>query len=136
MAAIASHAKIGRVVYRSVGPIRSRPFSTSNFLSAKRLVEDEIHRPSLGGSSLGHLLSEISSMKPGMEALRPEGQTMSEEQRTFARRVVTWMMGLPVLLSAGIVGTHWIASRMEGNAAPLEELELNEDNNNNKRVPL
>lgn len=46
-----------------------------------------------------------------MEGLRPEGQTMSEDQRTFARRVVTWMMGLPVVLGAGIVGTKWIMEK-------------------------
>lgn len=29
---------------------------------------------------------------------------MSEEQRTFARRVVGWLMGVPVLIGTGIVG--------------------------------
>ncbi len=65
---------------------------------------DEIHRPSLGCSSLGHLISEISSTKPGMEGIRIEGQTISEDQRAFARNAVTWMMGLPVLIGTGIVG--------------------------------
>ena len=80
---------------------------TTPAYAAKRRVEDEIHRPSLSGSSVGHLIAEISSMKPGMESLRPEGHTMSEEQRTFARRVVTWTMGLPVLLGAIFVGGRW-----------------------------
>lgn len=46
-------------------------------------------------------------MKPGMESLRQEGQTMTEEQRTFARRVVTWVMGVPLVLGVGIVGGNW-----------------------------
>lgn len=53
-------------------------------------------------------------MKPGMESLRPEGQTMSEEQRTFARRVVSWVMGVPVVLGVGLVGGTWISKRNEG----------------------
>jgi len=42
-----------------------------------------------------------------MEALRPDGQTMAEEQRTLARNVVTWMMGLPVVVGGGIVAFNW-----------------------------
>lgn len=73
----------------------------------KRNKANEIHRPSLSGSSVGHLIAEISAMKPGMESLRQEGQTMTEEQRTFARRVVTWVMGVPLVLGVGIVGGNW-----------------------------
>lgn len=33
---------------------------------------------------------------------------MSEEQRTFARNVVKWIMGVPVVLGGGFVGyTFW-----------------------------
>ena len=67
-------------------------------------LKDDIHHPSLGNSSLGHLISELSATKPGMESLRIEGQTMSEEQRTFARGVVKWVSGVPVLIGAGFVG--------------------------------
>lgn len=57
---------------------------------------------------MGHLFSEINAMRPGMEALRPDGQTMTEEQRTFARKTATWLMGAPVALGALIVGGNWI----------------------------
>ena len=66
------------------------------------------HKPSMGGSSFGHLISEISSTKDGMESQRQEGQTMNEEQRTFARRVVFWIMGIPVAVGTGFVGTMYL----------------------------
>ena len=89
-----------------------RDFSTIPRSYAKRRgIEDDIHRPSLSGSSVGHLISEISGTKPGMEGLRPEGQTMSEEQRTFARRVVTWIMGVPIVLGTAFVGGQWAWKR-------------------------
>ncbi|KAF1344695.1 hypothetical protein BDV97DRAFT_373066 [Delphinella strobiligena] len=80
----------------------------------RRNPSDDIHRPSLSGSSVGHLIAEISSSKPGMEGLRPEGQTMNEEQRTFARRVVTWLMGVPVVIGTVLVGSQWISKGDEG----------------------
>lgn len=80
----------------------------------RRNPADDIHRPSLSGSSVGHLIAEISSSKPGMEGLRPEGQTMNEEQRTFARRVVTWLMGVPVVIGTVLVGSQWIKKGNEG----------------------
>lgn len=80
----------------------------------RRNPSDDIHRPSLSGSSVGHLIAEISSSKPGMEGLRPEGQTMNEEQRTFARRVVTWLMGVPVVIGTVLVGSQWVMKADEG----------------------
>jgi len=58
------------------------------------------HKPSLGNASFGHLISELSSTKEGMEHLRVEGQTMSEEHRAQARSVVKWL----VLAGAVVVG--------------------------------
>ena len=61
----------------------------------KRKIIDETsiagaqHRASMSGPSLGYLISELSATRPGMEALRREGHTMSEEHRMQqARRVV------------------------------------------------
>lgn len=89
--------------HRSFSTIRPR-MATST--PKKRRVEDEIHRPSLSGSSVGHLFSEINAMRPGMEVLRADG--MSEDQRTYARKTATWLMGVPVLLGTLIVGGNWI----------------------------
>jgi hypothetical protein len=58
------------------------------------------HKPSLGNASFGHLVSELSSTKEGMEHLRVEGQTMSEEHRAQARGVVKWL----ILAGAVVVG--------------------------------
>jgi len=77
----------------------------------RRRPEDEIHRPSLSGSSVGHLFSEINAMRPGMEALRADG--MSEDQRTYARKTATWLMGVPVVLGTLIVGGNWIMKETE-----------------------
>ncbi|KAM0717865.1 hypothetical protein Q7P37_006197 [Cladosporium fusiforme] len=72
----------------------------------KRSAPDETswasaqHKPSLGNASFGHLVSELSSTKEGMEHLRIEGQTMSEEHRAEARVVVKWL----VLAGAVVVG--------------------------------
>lgn len=52
-------------------------------------------------------------MRPGMEALRPDGQTMTEEQRTFARKTATWLMGVPVVLGTLIVGGNWVMKDRE-----------------------
>lgn len=86
--------------------------TTSPCLAAtKRRATDEIHRPSLSGSSVGHLFSEINAMRPGMEALRADG--MSEDQRTYARRTATWLMGVPVVLGTLIVGGNWLLKDKE-----------------------
>lgn len=86
----------------------NRGISTSSprLVATKRRAQDEIHRPSLSGSSVGHLFSEINAMKPGMEALRVDG--MSEDQRTYARKTATWLMGVPVVLGTLIVGGNWL----------------------------
>lgn len=77
----------------------------------RRKAAEEIHRPSLSGSSVGHLFSEINAMRPGMEALRVGG--MSEDQRTYARKTATWLMGVPVVLGTLIVGGNWIMKDRE-----------------------
>ncbi|CAD0086491.1 unnamed protein product [Aureobasidium vineae] len=84
----------------------------------RRRVQDEIHRPSLSGSSVGHLFSEINAMRPGMEALRAEG--MTEDQRTYARKTATWLMGVPVVLGALIVGGNWISKDRESSTESKE----------------
>ncbi|KAI4781361.1 hypothetical protein E4T52_03743 [Aureobasidium sp. EXF-3400] len=79
----------------------SRDISTSSIRTAatkRRAQQDDIHRPSLSGSSVGHLFSEINAMRPGMENLRVRSDGMSEDQRTYARRTATWLMGVPVFL--------------------------------------
>jgi hypothetical protein len=58
------------------------------------------HKASMSGPSLGYLISELSAARPGMESLRQEGQTMLEEHRTQARRVVKWLAGLPLAFGA------------------------------------
>jgi hypothetical protein len=62
------------------------------------------HKPSLSGPSLGHLISELSATRPGMESVRREGMTMSEEHRTLARRVVMGMGAFTTVLGAGVFG--------------------------------
>jgi hypothetical protein len=98
----------------------TRSISTTPYLHAtkKRRPIDETswanaqHKPSLGNASFGHLISELSSTKEGMEHLRVEGQTMSEEHRAEARGVVKWLMvvgavvvGVPVGL--GVKNMVW-----------------------------
>jgi hypothetical protein len=92
----------------------NRSFSISHPLMTspkKRRVQEEIHRPSLSGSSVGHLFSEINAMRPGMETLRAEG--MTEDQRTYARKTATWLMGVPVVLGTLIVGGNWMLKDRE-----------------------
>lgn len=64
---------------------KSGPIDESSWASAQ-------HKPSLGNSSFGHLISELSSTKEGMEHMRKEGETMSEEHRAQARGVVKWLI--------------------------------------------
>lgn len=61
----------------------------------------------MSGPSLGYLISELSATRPGMEALRREGQTMSEEHRTQARRIVKWMAGIPLAFGGIVLGINW-----------------------------
>lgn len=83
--------------------------SSSRLAATKRKAQqDDIHRPSLSGSSVGHLFSEINAMRPGMEDLKVRAEGMTEEQRTHARRITTWLMGVPVVLGTLIVGGNWL----------------------------
>ena len=78
----------------------------------RRKVVDETsiagaqHKASMSGPSLGYLISELSATRPGMESLRREGQTMSEEHRTQARQVVKWLAAIPLALGAVVVGLN------------------------------
>lgn len=72
---------------------KRRPVDESSWANAQ-------HKPSMGNASFGHLVSELSSTKEGMEHLRVEGQTMSEEHRAEARGVVKWL----ILAGAVVVG--------------------------------
>ena len=78
----------------------------------KRKVVDETsiagaqHRASMSGPSLGYLISELSATRPGMESLRQESQTMSEEHRTQARQVAKWMAGIPLAFGAVVFGLN------------------------------
>jgi hypothetical protein len=102
--------QVSRITASQTFTTHSSPLMAAAATKRKRVSrqEEEIHRPSLSGSSVGHLFSEINAMRPGMEALRPDGQTMTEDQRAFARRTATWLMGVPVLLGAVIVGGNWL----------------------------
>ena len=86
--------------------IQTTPQKPRAYSQKKRAPIDESswanaqHKPSLGNASFGHLVSELSSTKEGMEHLRVEGQTMSEEHRAQARGVVKWL----ILAGAVVVG--------------------------------
>lgn len=92
---------------------------TSTKQTSRRKVIDETtlggaqHKVSLSGPSLGHLISELSATRPGMEDLRRPGMTMSEEHRTQARTVVKYMVGVPVVIGTGIVGYNFVTKREE-----------------------
>jgi len=58
----------------------------------------------MGNASFGHLVSELSSTKEGMEHLRVEGQTMSEEHRAEARGFVKWLVAIGVVVVGVPVG--------------------------------
>lgn len=68
------------------------------------------HRPRLSGPSLGCLISELSATTPQMllQGMRIEGNTMAEEQRTFARKVAIGLLGLPIVLGSVLVGTNLV----------------------------
>jgi hypothetical protein len=61
----------------------------------------------MSGPSLGYLISELGATHPGMEALRQEGQTMSEEHRTQARQLVKWMAGIPLAFGGVVLAINW-----------------------------
>lgn len=88
-----------------------RSFSHSHLLHGKkRRVIDEStlagaqHKPSLSGPSLGHLISELSATRPGMESLRMEGHTIPEYQRTQIRQLAKWILAVPVTMGATVMG--------------------------------
>ena len=93
--------------------------SSAAGLSRKTRVIDETsiagaqHRTSLSGPSLGHLISELSATRPGMETLRRAGETIPEEHRTYARQVTQWIVGVPVIVGTGIVGFNWLQKEIE-----------------------
>ncbi|KAF2163097.1 hypothetical protein M409DRAFT_26544 [Zasmidium cellare ATCC 36951] len=65
------------------------------------------HKVSLSGPSLGHLISELSATRPGMEALRQPGQTISEEHRSLIRTTAKLILGVPIVIGTGIVGYNY-----------------------------
>lgn len=69
------------------------------------------HKPSMGGSSMGHLISELGATRKGMEGSRQDG--MSEVQRTSARRVAKWMLGVPLALGTVVVGGRYFFAQSE-----------------------
>nr|OQO18034.1 hypothetical protein B0A51_14675 [Rachicladosporium sp. CCFEE 5018] len=85
----------GRSFYS--GPRLHRKIDDSSWASAA-------HKPSMGGASFAHLISELSATKPGMEAMRQQGETMDEGDRARARTVAVWVVGLPIVFGAGVVG--------------------------------
>ncbi|KAF2767112.1 hypothetical protein EJ03DRAFT_162367 [Teratosphaeria nubilosa] len=90
-----------------------RTFTCTPHITAKKYTNDpDFHQPSLGGSSLGHLVSELSATRPGMESLR-QGQTMSEEDRTHARSIAKWIVGIPFAVGGSILAWTF-ASRLMG----------------------
>ena len=103
-------------------PQLGRNFTVTPLLASKHRTTDESklagvqHRISLSGPSLGHLVSELSATRPGMEAIRQPGQTMSEEHRTLARRVVQWIVGVPLTLGTIIVGVNWVQEHRDDSA--------------------
>ena len=76
---------------------KRRPIDQTSWANAQ-------HKPSLGNASFGHLISELSSTKEGMEHLRVEGQTMSEEHRAKARGVVKWLIAVGTVVVGIPVG--------------------------------
>ncbi|GIZ38445.1 hypothetical protein CKM354_000186200 [Cercospora kikuchii] len=83
----------------------------------KRKVIDETtlggaqHKVSLSGPSLGHLISELSATRPGMEHVRGPGRDLAEDQRTMIRNVVKAIVVVPSLIGAAIVGWNWYSSK-------------------------
>lgn len=79
------------------GTKKRRPIDESSWANAQ-------HKPSLGNASFGHLIAELSSTKEGMEHLRVEGQTMSEEHRAEARGAVKWLIAIGAVVVGVPVG--------------------------------
>ena len=96
------------------GTLPNRAFTLSATRAARkrRKVIDETtiagaqHKASFSGPSLGYLIAELSATRPGV--VRIEGQTMPEDHRTMARRVMQLIVGLPLALGTVIVGYNWM----------------------------
>lgn len=71
------------------------------------------HKVSLSGPSLGHLISELSATRPGMEALRQPGQTISEEHRSMIRGTAKLILGVPLVIGTGIVCFNYFSDMEE-----------------------
>ncbi|KAF2724664.1 hypothetical protein K431DRAFT_130877 [Polychaeton citri CBS 116435] len=109
MSSLRCHWSRLRICWQSVRLASTRPRPRAKkYIANESIFAGAEHRPSLGGPSLGHLVSELSATKPGMEHLRKEGETMSEEQRTQARNIVKWVVGFPMGLVAAIGGGSWV----------------------------
>ncbi|KAK4609267.1 hypothetical protein CLAFUR4_14544 [Fulvia fulva] len=93
-------ARLSRVTRRMASTSRKRIVDETTLAGAQ-------HKVSLSGPSLGHLLSELSATRPGMESLRKPGATMSEGHRTQARQTAKWLMGVPVAFGTVVVGYNF-----------------------------
>jgi len=99
-----------------LGPrLGARPFTTTlrtslprknDYVPASLPIE---HRPSLGNSSMGHLFSELSSSKEGMEGRGG----MSEEERRRARLTMWGLMGVPAAV-VGVIGAYGLWNKVFG----------------------
>lgn len=101
---------------RSTYVARKTAFARHGSTTAKRRSSpDETtlagaqHKVSLSGPSLGHLISELSATRPGMEALRQPGQTISEEHRSMIRATAKLILGAPLVIGTGIVGFNYFS---------------------------
>lgn len=81
-------------------PHRKKPIDETTLAGAQ-------HKVSLSGPSLGHLISELSITRPGMENLRQEGMTMGEDQRRAIRNVVKAIVVVPTMIGVGIIGWNY-----------------------------
>ncbi|TKA23696.1 hypothetical protein B0A50_06532 [Salinomyces thailandicus] len=98
-----------------VPPTSQRLLSSTAATRAKKPTLDNSsifcgaeHKPSMGGASLGHLVSELSATKAGMEHIRREGETMNEDQRAMARNLAKWIVGLPMAFAGAVGGIAWL----------------------------
>ncbi|EON63190.1 hypothetical protein W97_02417 [Coniosporium apollinis CBS 100218] len=71
---------------------KSRPGHRRPRVPDESTLAGATHKPSLsmGGASFGHLISELSRTTPTMQ------------------RVAAGLLGVPVVLGAGVVGVTWV----------------------------
>ncbi|KAK4495422.1 hypothetical protein PRZ48_013753 [Zasmidium cellare] len=105
---------------KSTSIIRNTAFTRrGSTVSKRRPPPDETtlagaqHKVSLSGPSLGHLISELSATRPGMETLRQPGQTISEEHRSMIRSTAKLILGVPIVIGTGIVGYNYLLNTDE-----------------------